>query len=83
MINALGKKRTVAPNSRFAVFNILEALLRCAEEGGMLIEIMTTGELFDPSHTGIFGYPHANGEIAAILAELVTHQIYTSTGTAA
>ena len=80
VLEALRRKRTVASKSKLAVFNIHEALLRCAEEGEVLLDIMTTGEPCDPSHAGIFGYPHANREVAAIFAELVTHQIYTSTG---
>ena len=80
VLEALGKKRTVGPNSKLAVFSIQEALRRCAEVG-VLVDIMTTGEPCDPSHAGIFGYVHENDDVAAILAEQVNHQIYSSTGT--
>ena len=80
VLDALGKKRPVAPKSRFAVFNILETLQRCADDG-ILVEVKPTGEEHDPSHTGIYGYVDYNDEVAHILSEQVNHEIYSSTGT--
>lgn len=69
------KHRDIGPTADFAVFNVLDAKTKCASQG-FQIEIKTTGEIGDPSHTGIYGYEHANGDVAAILALQVKHSIF-------
>ena len=58
-----------------SVVVVLEAKAKCQAQG-FYIEIKTTGESYDPSHTGIYGSEHANHDVAAILALQVNHTIY-------
>lgn len=74
---ALRAKRKVPESARLAVMSIGDVLRRCAETG-TLVEVKTTGETDDPSHAGVFGYVHANADVAAVLARKVRHQIYTT-----
>ena len=76
---ALRAKRTVGIEARLAVMNIGDVLQSCAD-ADTLVEIKTTGEVDDPSHTGIYGYTHVNDEVAAILARRVKHQIHSARG---
>ena len=80
VFRALKRKRGVPSQSRLAVFNILDTLGRCADEG-IFVEVKLTGEEDDPSHAGIYGYVEYNEEVAQILSEEVSHQIYSSAGT--
>ena len=72
------KTRGIGPTAKFAVFNVLDAKTQCEAEG-FQIEIKTTGEIDDLSHTGIYGYEHANGDVAAILAVQVKHSLFPTT----
>ena len=72
------KKMSVGTKANFAVFNVLDAKSKCESEG-YPIEIKTTGEIYDPSHTGIYGFENANNEVAAILALEVKHSLFSTT----
>ena len=75
VLAALRAKRNVGSNAKIAVMNIGDVLRSCADAGA-LVEVKPTGEVDDPSHTGIYGYVHFNADIAAVLARDVNHQIY-------
>ena len=76
VLKALGKKIKVGATSKLAVVNVRDVKVKCAAEGYQ-VEIKTTGEIDDPSHTGIYGYQHANNEeVAAILALQVDHRLF-------
>ena len=74
-LKSLRSKRKVPVSARLAVMGISDVLRRCAEAGA-LAEVNTTGEIDDPSHAGVYGYVHANAEVAAVLARNVRHEIY-------
>ena len=74
VLSALRKKIEVGATSKLAVFNVGDAKTKC-EAGGFSVEVKTTGENDDPSHTGIYGYEHANEEVAAIFALQVRHSL--------
>ena len=71
------KKFTLGPNSesKVAVFNVGDAKRRCEVEG-YPVEIKTTGETYDPSHTGMYGFEHSYKDVAAILAVEVDLTLY-------
>lgn len=72
---ALSTKRNLGPQSKLAVFNVDDAIDQCAC-AGIEIEIRSTNEEHDPSHAGIYGEVEDHNDIAAILANRVTHAVY-------
>ena len=72
------KNMGLGATANFAVFNVLDAKTKCEAEG-FPIEIKTTGEIDDPSHTGIYGLEHVNQDVAAILALQVKHSLSPTT----
>ena len=74
----LGKKLKILPTDHLAVFNVQDAKSVCKAQG-FSIDIKTTGETFDPSHTGIYGVEQANSDIATLLANKVQLSIHSPT----
>ena len=74
----LRKKLKILPTDHLAVLNVRDAKSECQAQG-FSVDVKTTGESFDPSHTGIYGLEHANKDIATLLANNVPHTIYSPT----
>ena len=64
----------------FAVLNVGSAISICRDYLALDIFFSTTGELADPSHTGVYGYSSLNAQTAALLAASVnSNEIYPAT----
>ena len=79
-LQVLNAKINVARSAKLAVLNIEEIIRRCAEaDNGTLVEIKRADEdQDDRSHAGIYGYTHANADVAAVLANEVSYWLYST-----
>ena len=66
--------------AHFAVLNVGSAISICRDYLALDVFFSTTGEIADPSHTGIYGYSSLNSRTAALLASSVNpNEVYPAT----